>query len=79
MYRRSFLPSKKEDFVARLKDNLDCSDLNVDPHLLMDRILLFIMDSIEQSFPLRKVSNKQAKKILNPWMTNEIIQKQLTT
>ena len=43
----------------------------------MDKILLSIKDSIEQTFPVRKVSNKQAKKILNPWMTNEIIQQQL--
>ena len=33
-------------------------------------------DAIEQSFSWNKVSNKQAKKILNPWMTNEILDKQ---
>ena len=60
------------------KENLDNSDLNLGPNELLDRILLSIKDATEQTFPLRKVSNKRAKKILNPWMTNEILQKQKT-
>ena len=75
-YRRSFHESKKDDFVSRLKNNLDFCNLNVGPNLLTDKILLSIKDAIEQSFPMRKVSNKHAKKIENPWMTNEILKEQ---
>ena len=39
----------------------------------MDRILLCIKDAINKTFPLRKVSRKEAKKLLNPWMTKEIL------
>ena len=68
-YRRSFHESKKVEFVSRLKSNLDSCDLNVGPNLLTDKILLSLKDAIEQTFPMRKVSNKQANKIENPWMT----------
>ena len=50
--------------------------MNVGPNLLTDRILLSIKDAIENTFPLKKVSNKQAQKILNPWMTTEILKEQ---
>ena len=75
-YRRSFHESKKDDFVLRLKNNLDSCNLNVGPNLLTDTILLSIKDAIEQTFPMRKVSNKHAKKIQNPWMTKEILKEQ---
>ena len=75
-YRRSFHESRKGDFVAHLKRNLDSSNLNLEPHLLMDRILSSIKDSIEQTFPLRKVTNKQVEKLLNPWMKNEILKEE---
>ena len=62
--------------IKELKDCLDEFDLNVSPNLLMDKILLSIKDATDKTFPLRKVSNKQARKILNPWMTNEILKEQ---
>ena len=61
-YRRCYPESKKDDFVARLKQNIDSSNFNVEPNLHLDRVLLSIKDAVEQTFPLRKVSNKQAKK-----------------
>ena len=72
-YRRSYPESKKNSFVAHLQQNIDSSNLNLGPNLLLERVLLSIKDAIEQTFPLKKVSNKQAKQILNPWMTNEIL------
>ena len=71
-YRRSYPESKKDDFVTHLQQNFDSSNLNVGSNLLLNRVLLSIKDSREQVFSLRKVSNKQAKQILNPWMTKEI-------
>ena len=75
-YRRFFPESKKESYVSRLKLNLDGSNFDVGPHIHLEKILLSIQDASEQTFPERKVSNKQARKILHPWMSNEIIQKQ---
>ena len=60
----------------RLKNNLDSCNLNVGPNLLTDKILLSIKDAIEQTFPMRKVSNKHAKRIENPLMTSEILKEQ---
>ena len=60
----------------KLKNNLDSCDLNVGPNLLTDKILLSLKDAIEQTFPMRKVSNGQANEIENPWMTKEILKEQ---
>ena len=65
---------KKENFVKSLKANLDKVDLNnLDPNYLMDKILLATKDAIDQNFPYKKVTRKEAKLILNPWMTKEIL------
>ena len=73
-YRRRFHESKKEKYLEHLKENLQNYDLNkLDPNSLMDRILLCIKDAINKTFPLRKISRKEAKKLLNPWMTKEIL------
>ena len=39
----------------------------------MDKLLLCIQDAINTTFPLKRVSRKQAKKLRNPWMTKEIL------
>ena len=39
----------------------------------MNRILFCTKDAINTTFPLKKVSQKDAKKLLNPWMTKEIL------
>ena len=60
-----------------MKDNLNETDLDkLDPNSLMDRILLCIKDAINTTFPLKKVSRKEAKKLQNPWMTKEILDDQ---
>ena len=75
-FRRSYPESKKDDYFARLKHNIDSSNFNVEPNLHLARLLWSIKDSVEQTFSWRKVSNKQAKQLLNPWMTNEILKEQ---
>ena len=44
----------------------------------MDKILLALKDAINKTFPLKKVSRKQALKLLNLWMTSEIRKEQKT-
>ena len=75
-YRRCYPESKKDDYCTRLKHNIDSSNLDVGPNLLLNWVLLSIKDAEEQTFLMRKVSNKQAKRILNPWMTSEILKQQ---
>ena len=55
--------------------NLEKDDLNrLDPNSLTDQIILCIIkDAINSTFPLKKVSRKEARKISNPWMTKEIL------
>ena len=77
-YRRFFRESKKDKFLEHLADNLREADLNLDPNPLMDKILLLTKDAINKTFPLQKVSRKQALKILSPWMTDEIREEQKT-
>ena len=73
-YRRFFHESKKDLYLKQLKENLNETDLDkLDPNSLMDRVLLCIKDAIHSTFPLRKVSRKEAKKIQNPWMTKDIL------
>ena len=76
-FRRFFHENKKDIFLKHLKENLNI-DLNLDPNPLMDKILLALKDAINKTFPLKKVSRKQALKLLNPWMTNEICIEQKT-
>ena len=77
-YRRFFHESKKDEFITFLNENLTNTNLNIDPNSLMDKILLLIKDAINKTFPLKKVSRKQAQMLLNPWMTNEIRKEQKT-
>ena len=73
-FKRLFPIEKKENFVKSLKANLDKVDLNsLDPNYLMVKILLATKDAIDQNFPYKKVTRKEAKLILNPWMTKEIL------
>ena len=72
-YRRSFPDSKEEKFVKCLEENLSDIDFNLNPNQIMDNILLATKNAINQIFPIKKVSRKQAKLIQNPWITNEII------
>ena len=59
---------------TKLKLNLEKDDLErLDPNSLTDKIILCIQDAINSTFPLKKVSRKEARKISNPWMTNEIL------
>ena len=77
MYKRFFHESKKEKFLQILKENLQKYDLDkLDPNSLTDRILLCIKDAINATFPLRKVSRKEAMKLQNCWMTKEILDEQ---
>ena len=78
-YKRFFHDSQKDKYLKRLKENLNETDLDkLDPNSLTDRILLCIKDAINTTFPLRKVSRKEAKKLQNPWMTTEILNEQNT-
>ena len=43
------------------------------PNQVMDNILLSTKHTINQIFPVKKVSRKLAKLIQNPWMTNDIL------
>ena len=73
-YRRFFHESKKDKFLESLKSNLDKEDFSQDdPNSYMDKLLLCIKDAINATFPLKRVSRKQAKKLRNPWMTKEIL------
>ena len=74
-YRRFFHESKKDEFLKHLKENLNINT-NIDPNPLMDKILLALKDAINKTFPLRRVSRKQALKLQNPWMTDEIRKEQ---
>ena len=77
MYRRFFHDSKKEKFLQVLQLNLQKYDLDkLDPNSLTDRILLCIKDAINEIFPLRKVSRKEARKLQKSWMTKEILEEQ---
>ena len=74
-YRRFFHESKKDKFLKRLEENLQKEDLcKLDPNSLMDTILHCIKDATNSTFPLKKVSRKQAKMLQNPWMTKEILE-----
>ena len=42
----------------------------------MDAILSSVRDAMNTTFPLKKVSRKEAKKLQNPWMTKEILKEQ---
>lgn len=76
-YRRFFHDSLKETYLKRLKENIDKTDFtNLDPNPLLDKILWCIKDAINTTFPLRKVSRKEAKRLLNYWMTKEILKEQ---
>ena len=64
-FKRLFPVEKKDNFVKALKANLDKVDLNsLDPNYLMDKILLATKDAIDQNFPYKKVTRKEAKLIL---------------
>ena len=43
---------------------------------MAEKIIFIMQEAISAVFPLKKVSNKQAKKILNPWMSKEILKVQ---
>ena len=74
IYRRFFHESKKDVFLEKLKVNLEKDDLErLGPNSLTDKIILCIQDAINSTFPLKKVSRKEARKISNPWMTKEIL------
>ena len=72
-FRRSFLDSKESEFVKCLENNLKNIDFNLNPNKLMDSVLLATKHTIDSIFPLKKVSRKQSKLILNPWMSKEIL------
>ena len=75
-FRRSFCENKKEKFLDCLNDRLRNANLNIDPNSLMNKLLLLIKDAINATFPFKRVSNKQARMILNPWMTKDILKEQ---
>ena len=55
----------KRIYLKQLKENLNETDLDkLDLNSLMDRVLLCIKDAIHSTFPLRKVSRKEAKKMV---------------
>ena len=76
VYRRHFCDNKKGKFLAQLEVQLKQTNHLSDPNQLMDGILLAFKDSINTIFPLKKVSNKEALSIMNPWMTKELLSKQ---
>ena len=61
-------------FLEQLKLNLETDDISkLGPNSLTDKIILCIQNAINSIFPLKKVSRKEARKVSNPWMTNEIL------
>ena len=74
VYRRHFSDKKKYIFLECLERKLKNFDINKgDPNELLSELVRLTKEAIDSVFPLQKVSNKQALKISNPWMTNELI------
>ena len=71
-YRRFFPDSKKDKFIKCLENNLADINYNLNPNQVMDNILLSTKNAINEIFPLKRVSRKQANLIQNPWITKEI-------
>ena len=70
-YRRFFHESKKDKFLKCLENYLNKEDFsNTDPNSYMDRVLLCIKAAINATFPLKRVSRKQAKKLLTVIVPN---------
>ena len=76
LYRRNFHESKKDMFVQCLTEKLKNVNFDIDPNPMTEKIIFIMQEAISATFPLKKVSNKQAKKILNPWMSKEILKVQ---
>ena len=77
-YKRFFTERNKDKFVHCLGENLVNIDYNLDPNSIMDDVLLATKKAIDTVFPLKKVSRKQSKLMINPWMTNDILKEQDT-
>ena len=78
-YRRHFTESKKDTFLKCLEEKLEKIDINKgDPNELLDELLKSTKEAIDIMFPLKKVSNKQALKMSNPWMTKELLKQHST-
>ena len=71
-YRRFFSDSKEDKFVKCLEKNLSDINYDLNPNEVMDNILLSTKNAINEIFPIKKVSRKQAQLIQNPWISNDI-------
>ena len=74
--RRNFNISKKETFLACLKNEISHQNLNVDPNTCMDTILSCFKNAINSVFPYETPSKNKNKRLKNPWMTKKILKAQ---
>ena len=73
-YRRSFSDNKKEKFRNCFQENIDKHlNFSLDPNGIMGSLLLSMDNTVNKVCSWKKVSRKQAKLILDPWMTKEIL------
>ena len=76
---RFHYPSKKPEFLKKLRENLSNSDLHADSkdavllNATLDNIIKALLNAEESVFPLKKLSRKQAKARRKPWITGGII------
>ena len=73
IYKRFFPESKKDLFLENLSDTLKNTNFDQDVNSIMDDILTSTKAVLDDVFPLKKLSRKQAYIEMNPWMTNEIL------
>ena len=72
-YKRFFPDRKKDLFIECIKTKLSNIDFDLDPNQIMDNVLYETNKAINEIFPIRKVSRKQAELIQSPWLSPGII------
>ena len=73
IYKRFFPDRKKDLFIECIKTKLSNIDFDLDPNQIMDNVLYETNKAINEIFPIRKVSRKQAELIQSPWLSPGII------
>ena len=73
--RRKFTPSKKQDFLDVLADKLG-NNFNYhvsDPNHSLTKLVHVLQTTIDDVFPVIKLSNKKRKRLRNSWITPGIL------
>ena len=71
--RRQIRESGKEKLLNCLSKKLEDLNLNSQPDELLENIINSTYEAMDEVFPLKKISNNQALRILNPWMTKSLL------